>query len=102
MTNDTQPKSADMQMPRRRSDLIERELPAELILYDPENDRAFLLNRTSAAIWDLCDGQHSADRIAGQIALHCDVAVKTVLQDVNESIARFIDQALLVKHDHAV
>ena len=100
MTSDTQQKSVDVQMPKRREGLIERELPEELVLYDPATDWAFLLNRMSAAIWDLCDGQHSTTQIAEQIAMHCGVPVGRVLEDAASTIARFEDKHLLADDDH--
>lgn len=96
VTSETQQKTADMQMPKRREGLIERELPEELILYDPETDRAFLLNRTSAAIWDLCDGQHSAEQIAREIAEHLSAPLTKVVEDVQQTIARLQRNRALV------
>ena len=96
MTSDTQQKSADIQMPKRREGLIERELPEELILYDPETDRAFLLNRTSAAIWDLCDGQNALRQIVEQIASCFSAPAEKVVEDVRATIERFHSDGLLV------
>ena len=96
MTNDKQPKSVDTQMPKRRDGLIERELPAELILYDPVTDRAFLLNRTSAAIWDLCDGKNATQQISEQLASHFGATVEKVVEDVRTTIERFRRDRLLV------
>ena len=96
MTNDNQPKSVDTHMPKRRDGLIERELPTELILYDPETDRAFLLNRTSAAIWDLCDGQNAAQQISEQLASHFGATTEKVEEDVRTTIERFRRDRLLV------
>ena len=96
VTSDTQQKSVDVQMPKRREGLIERELPEELILYDPETDCAFLLNRTSAAIWDLCDGQSALRQIAEQIAPRFSAPPEKVVEDVRATIERFHRDRLLV------
>ncbi len=79
----------------RRSGIVERELPTELILYDPEGDRAFLLNRVSAAIWDMCDGRQSAEQMAAEIADLFAEASDTVLEDVTRTIARLVDDGLV-------
>ncbi len=96
MTSDTQQKSVDIQMPKRREGLIERELPEELILYDPETDRAFLLNHTSAAIWDLCDGESALRQIVEQIAPCFSAPLEKVVEDVKATIERFHRDRLLV------
>lgn len=96
VTNETQEKHVDTQLPRRRSGLVERELPAELILYDPETDRAFLLNRTSAAIWDLCDGQNAIQQIGEELTSHFGATAKKVVEDVEATIERFRHDKLLV------
>ncbi len=96
VTSDTHQKSVDVEMPKRREGLIERELPRELILYDPETDRAFLLNRTSAAIWDLCDGQSALRQIVEQIAPCFAAPQEKVAEDVKATIELFHRDRLLV------
>ena len=81
--------------PLRRARLIERELPEELILYDPDTDRIFLLNRVSAAIWDLCDGRMSPSQMARDLARSFDAPVSAILEDVRETIARFDSNGIL-------
>ena len=88
--------SLNVQMPKRREGLIERELPEELILYDPETARAFLLNRTSAAIWDLCDGQIALRQIAEQIASCFSAPTEKVIEDVRATMECFHRDRLLV------
>ena len=83
-------------MPKRREGLIERELTKELILYDPETDRAFLLNHTSAAIWDLCDGQNAVQQISEQLTTCFTAPVEKVWEDVRATIERFHRDRLLV------
>lgn len=95
VTTGIQQNLIDVQMPKRRDGLIERELAEELILYDPEGDRAYLLNRIGAAIWDLCDGNHTPKGIARTIAEHFSVPAAKVVEDVNETIARFHQDRLL-------
>ena len=95
VTTGSQQNVMDVQMPKRRDGLIERELPEELILYDPEIDRAFLLNHTSTAIWDLCDGQSALRQIAEQIALCFSAPAEKVVEDVRATIERFHRDRLL-------
>lgn len=83
-------------MPKRRDGLIERELPEELILYDPETDRAFLLNRTSAAVWDLCDGHNAAQQIGDELTRCFGGPAENVVGDVTTTIERLRRDRLLV------
>jgi len=87
--------SVIVDMPKRRDEVVERALPDELILYNVAKDQVFLLNQTSAAIWDLCDGQRSIDGIAGEIAGHFAASPGVVREHVQRTIASFQERALL-------
>lgn len=47
-----------------RKDLVVRELPDEIIVYDRTTYEAHCLNDTAATVWRLCDGTHSMKEIA--------------------------------------
>jgi len=63
-------------LPRSRQDLIVKELDGELLVYDEDSKKAFCLNGSSAAIWNMCDGQTSiatmVERAATLLALPVD------------------------------
>src|SRR5215470_14925283 len=48
----------------RNEELVVQELPDEVLVYDLRQHKAHCLNKTSAFIWNHCDGQTSADEIA--------------------------------------
>ena len=48
----------------RQSNLVEQELPKELLIYDLEINKAYCLNETSALVWKLCDGKNSISNIS--------------------------------------
>lgn len=48
----------------RKEELIVKELPDEVLVYDLKRDKAHCLNRTAAFVWNHCDGRTSADEIA--------------------------------------
>lgn len=48
----------------RKADIIVVELDDEVLIYDQKINKAFNLNKTSALIWELCDGQHSLSEIS--------------------------------------
>jgi hypothetical protein len=49
---------------RRKSDVIVVELDSEVLIYDQKTNKAYNLNKTSAMIWELCDGKHSLSEIS--------------------------------------
>lgn len=80
--------------PRRREGLSERPLPDELVLYDPETDKAYLLNRSAAAIWDLCDGERSLPELAVELAGNA-APNEDLLREVASAVARLCAEDLL-------
>jgi hypothetical protein len=50
----------------RETELVVQELKDELLIYDLTTNKAFCLNQTSAAIWNLCDGNNSVADITKQ------------------------------------
>jgi hypothetical protein len=49
----------------RKSDLVTRQIPGELLIYDLKRHKAFCLNGTAAKIWKSCDGKRTvADLVA--------------------------------------
>lgn len=53
----------------RKNDIVVQELNDEVLIYDLKENKAFCLNQTSAAIWQMCDGNRSVadmSRMLGQ------------------------------------
>lgn len=54
------------QMPvARKEGLVIQEMPAEILVYDLETNKAHCLNETAAAVWKFCDGKNSVADISG-------------------------------------
>lgn len=81
----------------RREGVVERELPGELILYDPERDHAILLNQVAAAVWDLCDGILAPEQIAEQISCNLAAPEDQAMDDVSATITKLAGEGLLVE-----
>ena len=58
--------------PQARTDLIVRELPDELVVYDLERHQAHCLNRTAALVFQHCDGRRSVGEIARMLGAALD------------------------------
>lgn len=74
----------------RRSGLLIRELPDEMLVYDQERHRAHCLNRTAAAVFRLADGTRSVDELTHALdpaakSPDAAAAVKLALEQLSES-----------------
>jgi hypothetical protein len=47
----------------RQSNLVVQEIESELLIYDLQINKAFCLNKTSALVWQFCDGTNSIAEI---------------------------------------
>jgi PqqD family protein of HPr-rel-A system len=64
---------------RRKPQVEEAPLQGELMLFDPESARFFVLNRTMAFVWSRCDGGHTLDALLD--------AMESEFSDVDRSAA---------------
>jgi hypothetical protein len=48
----------------RKDALLVEKLPDETLVYDTKRNKAFCLNRTTAAVWQKCDGDTSTEQIS--------------------------------------
>ena len=56
---------AESQLPRARQEqLLVKDLPDELLIYDLERHKAYCLNRTAARIWQSCNGRRTVKEMA--------------------------------------
>jgi len=57
------------------------------------------LNPTAAAIWSLCDGEHTTDAISQELEHDLDLPAGSLLRDVEASIRQFVDAQLIVMRE---
>jgi hypothetical protein len=62
----------------RSENLLIRELPEELILFDQQTKLAHCLNKTAALVWNWCDGQTTVAQIATNISRQTPVSVEAI------------------------
>ncbi len=70
-------------------------LDDELVVYDADSGRSYVLNPTAACIWELCDGLHSLPAIAQQLCVAFAIPYERALDDVRELIDDFHAAGLL-------
>lgn len=89
-----EPSVAESDRPRRAAGVVACELRDELLVYAPDRELAFSLNRSARAIWELCE-----DRTPGEIAEvlgeQLGVGSETLLSDVADTVRRFQELGLL-------
>jgi hypothetical protein len=54
----------------------------DYVLHDDRTGQVHFLNETAALVWDLCDGAHTVDEIAGAVARRYAVPLNRVRGDV--------------------
>ena len=87
--------SSAIVVPPRRSDVCERNVDGEALLYDPCNGNLCRLNETALVVWRACDGQASAHDIARQLVDSFEVEFDTALDHVDQLVAMFAKTDLL-------
>lgn len=82
---------------RRNPKIEEAPLEKELMLFDPDSSRFYVLNRTMASIWKGCDGQTGPEAIVERLTQEFEgvdpVAAET---DVRAALEDLISKGLLV------
>ncbi len=81
--------------PAPRRDVVEQELDAEVLLFDPLNGSTYRLNQTALAVWRACDGRMTTRDIAGRQTDVFDVDFATALDHVEQLVAMFAESELL-------
>jgi hypothetical protein len=75
--------------PRRRPGFVAFPVAGEIVLLAPEGDRAHALNQSGAAIWNLCDGRHTARDMFRELRAQYDGEAVDMLADLTEMLFQF-------------
>lgn len=59
----------DIKPTSRKSDIVNQIYEHEILIYDLTKNKALSLNKTSAMIWLLCDGNKTISEIAGELSV---------------------------------
>lgn len=86
---------------KRRGSIEAHSLLDEMVLYSPDNDTAFSLNRSARSVWELCDGKHSLNEIARILADKFGVTPDAMLPEIMPILYHF-NELNLVDLDGAV
>ena len=81
--------------PRPREGVQALPLDDELVLYDPKDAQAHVLNATAAHIWTLCDGARTIEALAHSVAAAYALDYTQVHNDVHGLITSLANAGLL-------
>jgi len=70
-------------------------LGQELVLYFPNGQQAFSINRSARAIWEMCDGRHSLLEIGQILGQELELPAQALLPDITDAIKRLVELGLL-------
>jgi hypothetical protein len=59
----------------RKSNIVVQELGSDILIYDLSENKAFSLNKTSALIWQLCNGSRTVSDIAKNLSEKLDSSI---------------------------
>lgn len=59
----------------RTKDIVTRDMPDEVLVYDLKNHKAHCLNQTAAAVWKYCNGQATVTEIKRQMKTDLDLTI---------------------------
>jgi PqqD family protein of HPr-rel-A system len=85
--------------PVRKPEVWLRQAGDENAVYNPANGSVHLLNETALAIWDLCDGQTSADEMVTAVCELTGMHPDIVTEDVQRILGEFEEAGLLTWKD---
>ena len=78
-----------MDKPLRRSDVRERKVGTEYMLYDTFGRVIHVLNETAQFIWQRCDGEHSVSDIIAEAIEIYDVSEEQARSEIEECLETF-------------
>lgn len=75
--------------PQPKENIEEELVDQKLFIYDVKSDAVYCFNSGAALIWFLCDGTHTIDTIAREIANGFNLPEQQILTDVRDTVDQF-------------
>lgn len=83
--------------PKKRDNLLYRELDGEGIIYDQEKSMVHTLNPTATLIWNCCNGKQSVNDIAKKFLKKYDTSLDNALKDIEKMVKNLKNLKLLME-----
>ena len=78
-----------MGRPQRNPDYRLETIDGELLLFHPQRAKIMYCNQTASLIWQLCDGQHTAQEIIDLLVDAFPEAAAAIPDDVESTLDEF-------------
>jgi hypothetical protein len=85
--------------PIKTSDTAYRVISDKAVLVNFKNSYFFSLNPVGTFIWERCDGRHSPDEIAAELAHEFEVTLEEAVKDCLEFLHSLLENGLLQWND---
>jgi Coenzyme PQQ synthesis protein D (PqqD) len=83
----------------KNKEVVIQEMEDELLVYDLQANKAICLNKTSALVWQFCDGKNNPE----EISLQLEKKLKTIVQvEVVLLALKQLDEAGLIIKDQSI
>ncbi len=76
----------------KMKDIVVRDSENEILIYDPESNKAFNLNETTSQIWKMCDGKKTISEISSDLSKKWNTPVSDKVLD--EAKKRFPNEKI--------
>jgi hypothetical protein len=84
---------------KHAENFIRREIDGQVVFIKDDGLAIYVLNKTAARIWEMCDGNMLPDEIAAGLCDHYDVSFEQASADVYEALASLMEKGLLISAD---
>lgn len=82
--------------PLKRGEVWVRRNGDETAIYDPDSGQLSRLNPSALALWELCDGETTAEEMAEAVSVLTGSDHQAVLKQVTKTLRSFEEQRLIV------
>lgn len=79
----------------RKENLVCEEIEDDLLIVDFRGSQLHVLNPAAAAIWELCNGEHTKEEIVEFLAGHFQISPSDVEPSVATVLTEFREKGLL-------
>ena len=81
--------------PRRKAEYRLEMIDNELLLFHPGETKILYCNESASVIWQLCDGQRTAEEIVALLEVAFPEAAGRIAEDVAATLEQFIQQGAI-------
>jgi hypothetical protein len=81
----------------RADNSIWREIEGKIAIIKDDGMAIYVLNRTAARIWEMCDGNLGPDEMAAKLCERYDVSLERASADVSKTLTSLMEKGLLMQ-----